>query len=391
VKKFRFLLIFLTVVIIPVSSALGQNENESEVSQAKSQCFFELRGQKFFVGGVNEQIGNVIKYREVYFPERGPAEIYQRLDYSFKKKPISLSKSSIDFGGEFRYRPKESFYQLGFKFSYFSTKSGVGDIVRTAPPDSGAGGRITYYLSGIEFWDANIFALYNDLYPSQISDISYRASDVFRVWSVEALLYTDYLPFYAGVRLAKPNSELNLQVNQSAHVSGSKGFGYEYNNDVSLRSVHVSDFGVLVGPVFGLELSKEWGNFLLNFSLSESFLWGGVDYRGAFYDVDDIVIDWSNGFREKVYLNGDITYSDSRGLFVPVTSLDLKIGVKEGESYSLGVGGFGEFWHGLPLGPTLHRPWDIGNRVNAPSGMEWRIEPKTVKIYGFYFFFRAII
>jgi len=177
VKKFRFLLIFLTVVIIPVSSALGQNENESEVSQAKSQWFFELRGQKLFVGGVNEQIGNVIKYREVYFPERGPAEIYQRLDYSFKKKPISLSKSSIDFGGEFRYRPKESFYQLGFKFSYFSTKSGVGDIVRTAPPDSGAGGRITYYLSGIRFRilviERQMFFGYGRLRPFFIPTISH--------------------------------------------------------------------------------------------------------------------------------------------------------------------------------------------------------------------------
>jgi hypothetical protein len=187
--------------------------------------------------------------------------------------------------------------------------------------------------------------------------------------------------------MTKPHSELNLKISQSAHFSGSKGgYGYEYNNDVSLRSVHVSDFGVLVGPVLGLEFSRELGDFLLNFSLSESFLWGGADYRGAFYDIDDVVIDWSNGLRQTVYLNGDVTYSDSRRLFVPVTGLDLKIGIRGTERYRIGVGGFGEFWHGLPLGPTLHRPWDIGNPVNAPSGMEWRIEPKTVKLYGFYFF-----
>jgi len=54
----------------------------------------------------------------------------------------------------------------------------------------------------------------------------------------------------------------------------------------------------------GLELSKEWGDFLLNFSLSESFLWGSADYRGVFYDIDDVVIDWSNGFREKQRFTG---------------------------------------------------------------------------------------
>lgn len=378
VRKIGFLLVILAVLFVSVSA----QEKEGEEPQKK--WFFELRGLKFFIGGVNEQVGNIVSYRETRSVARNPMQLSERLDYSFKKTPLLLTKTSIDFRGEARYRV-ESSYWLSVRGSYISTESSNGGVLATPPPY----GTDSWHWSGVEFWDANIFALYNDLYPSNAADITYSASDVFRVWSVEAFLYTDYLPFYAGVRFTRPYSELGLKITQTAHRSGSRGYGYEYNNDATLRSVHKSDFGMLAGPVFGLELSKDWGKFFLNFSLSESFLWGSADYTGAFYDVDDIVIDWSDGSRNKIYRNGDVTYSDSRGMFVPVTALDVKIGIKEGESYSLGIGAFGEFWHGLPIGPTLHRPWDIGNPVNAPSGMEWRIDSKTVKIYGLYFFVNA--
>src|SRR5262249_32638548 len=122
------------------------------------------------------------------------------------------------------------------------------------------------------------------------------------------------------------------------------------------------------GPMLGLRGGAQWDRFGLRWLLTQSLLVGDVRLKGIFTDIDNIgssPVLPDLGFQGPGIIRSDISYANSKTVYVPISEAQLKFIYQLGPNLTVGLGGFVSLWWNVPVAPTWAMP-TVG--AQSPQG-----------------------
>ena len=306
-------------------------------------------------------------------------------------------KSRLTLRTEIQYRKG----QQGFGISgwWFKTDDSVMGRVTTPPATYVDNWPVdvseTYFVNGVRMWDNTIVPVYNELEASDYPPVDYWAGNDLSIWTIDAFYKVTlaekkaekrdkHLDMNLGLKLASLDNERNEGQRQRAFIYDYFGWGYHYDNRITLESKSSVDYGLTAGPVIRLQGKARINEFKLEGLLSQSLLIGRVEQSGTWTDIDDIwrVTGPEGGpftpVEQVAYYEGRFPFSKKETEALPVTEAKLKILYNITENISLGVGGFASIWWNVPVAPEFSIPGDW----TAVEGTGWRLKRSDLVFYG---------
>jgi hypothetical protein len=164
------------------------------------------------------------------------------------------------------------------------------------------------------------------------------------------------------------------------------GAGLHLDNYITLKSASKADYGLMAGPVVGLQGKMRYKSLGIEGLLNQSLLIGRVRHSGTFTDIDDmwIVTGPVGGpftpVSQDSYLEGKFKFSKNETVTVPITELKLKFlyDLDIPEKGSIGIGAFASIWWNAPVAPK----WSIPGAWTWDEGTGWRLQEHTLTFYG---------
>lgn len=335
------------------------------------------------VKGNDLHVGDVFKYREEW---HAPT---MTLTYGVTYEPINLDMNDkLTLRTEITYRKNQ--WGLGISGWWFNTDDSVTGRVTTPPEEFIPTGWI-FYVNGVRMWDHSILPVRNDLDPSGFSPVDYWAKSEVGVWTVDlfgirtlAEKKNSHIDLTFGLKLGSPDNEREEGQSMRAFVYNWFGAGLHWDNRITLESKSEADYGLMIGPVIGLQGKVKYKRIGLEGLLNQSILIGRVKQSGTWTDIDDIwIVSGPVGgpftpVRQYDYLEGKFPFSKSETYAIPVTEAKLKFLVDVAKNVSIGIGGFTSIWWNAPLAPK----WSIPGDWIWREGTGWRLQRETLVFYG---------
>lgn len=343
-------------------------------SVASAQKFTIDFGISLAGSNLSTRVGDVYHYSEVLRggTDRGITDFYGVTRESIAPSLSGKPSFSLRFGYE-----STGSWGILFDVSRISTNGSTFGRVT-----SKEGGPEEVYVSGVCLWGQCLVPVQNQKDPTWFSPVEYSASNSISVNSVRLLAtYSKQravLRLLGGVSCALYRNNRSEQERQRSFIYDYLGDGYHWDNFISLTSTEEAK-ATLVGPTVGVQVRFEPQDRGVSFTgeLTQSVLFGSMNERGLWVDIDDIYEISGSYFEYKrrfMYLEGNFPYNTSEQVGISVTTLGAKISYRLWEALSIGLGGNLAVWYDTPVAPS----WNVPGRWTALAGSGWQSSRETI-------------
>lgn len=353
-------------------------------SQAKIEWDFEIQPILIVPVGLEKHIGDLFYWTKKYDGD---------YCYGITYDPIFLNLGS-DFTVRQRITIGSEKLKIGISGWKITPRYWIEGRI-TSPQWQETSSGYTYYENGVRMWDYTILPVVNELEPSGLSPVDWKAGNIFDLSTIDFfaqkisngglnLLGIKINPAL-GLKIANFKKEQHLIQKQRAFIYDAFGSGYHWDNKILLWSVSSAECDFLKGPLAGLEIESKSKRFSLKANLNQSLLFGKVNYSSLWQDTDDIWIAYTdeNGSIKPLChwltLEGKFPISKTRSISLPVTEISLQANYElVKEIISIGIGGFASIWQNVPEVPKF----SVLGDWTAFEGTGWKFSEKTLKFFG---------
>jgi hypothetical protein len=371
-KKLSVAVLFVVIssFLIPNSFADDDKEKSEPAVRVKVSV------GPVWLSGIGEEIGSVVRYS---MSGNGTAG----LDYRFDTKPLSLSgRRTWATGIDFTFPKIFDNLDVVVRYRSVISSESLDGVVSSSLFDK-------LELGILQYWDANLFPFPNSHYPGGLSPIAYRASQKLVVHDASITLSPKTAGLsraYYGLNFLYSRYRVELGMENWAFIyRQSYGFDYTFDNHVTITSKDEASV-FAAGPYVSFERDFPISeSFSVSATASAALLVGGYRTGNWFHDIDDayeLVQNSDTAIYSPIYYDGWVNYGDSRVTMIPFAEVEANILYGPWENVTIGMGFWGKSLFNYPVQTRLHAPWDIGNWVAAPSGLNFKLERQNIYAYG---------
>lgn len=260
----------------------------------------------------------------------------------------------------------------------------------SSPPDVVTPTSYSYEVNTVLMWDELLSFIRNDLEPSGISPVDYRASGRLHTYVVDgfalaALAAGDAgrLELMVGGKLARVSGVEDQDVKVRAFVLNAFR-PFHFNNNITLASNGNAELDG-AGPMVGMTGRMAWRRIRLEGAVTQSLVYGAADQSGVFTDTDDVQLALGpNGpfvvcplelaNRGCYAVRSDWTFARSEKAFVPVTELQARVLVDLTSWLAVGATSFSSIWSNVPAPPAFSL-----SHSDAGPGLDWEFQEHELR------------